>query len=259
MKNELIMFEEREILGKDFKMYGTIDNPLFLANEVAEWIDYSDGNASHMCSMVDDDEKVKIFCNIINSSNGTKQVVSTGLANRLFLTEDGLYEVLMQSRKPIAKEFKKEVKKILKQIRKTGGFIPVSEEDSDLMIMSKALLIMQKTVEKKDELLELQQPKVQAYESLMDSRGDLDFNEFVKSADLKIGRNKLFDVLRNELIIRQKPSTEPYERYRKQGYFKVIQVTNGFHSTSKTLITKKGVDWLMKKCFEWDIVNLPNK
>lgn len=34
-----------------------------------------------------------------------------------FLTEDGLYEVLMQSRKPIAKEFKKEVKRILKKIR----------------------------------------------------------------------------------------------------------------------------------------------
>ena len=40
-----------------------------------------------------------------------------------FLTEDGLYEVLMQSRKPIAKAFKKEVKKILKEIRLTGGYI----------------------------------------------------------------------------------------------------------------------------------------
>lgn len=37
-----------------------------------------------------------------------------------FLTEDGLYEVLMQSRKPIAKEFKREVKQILKTIRKHG-------------------------------------------------------------------------------------------------------------------------------------------
>ena len=37
-----------------------------------------------------------------------------------FLTEDGLYEVLMQSRKPIAKQFKKEVKKILKDIRRHG-------------------------------------------------------------------------------------------------------------------------------------------
>ncbi len=46
------------------------------------------------------------------------------------MTEDGLYEVLMQSRKPIAKKFKKEVKNILKTIRKTGGYI----NNSDLMI-----------------------------------------------------------------------------------------------------------------------------
>lgn len=47
-----------------------------------------------------------------------------------FLTEDGLYEVLMQSRKPKAKEFKKEVKKILKSIRKTGGYV-VGQENGD--------------------------------------------------------------------------------------------------------------------------------
>ena len=46
-----------------------------------------------------------------------------------FLTEDGLYEVLMQSRKPIAKQFKKKVKEILKEIRKTGQYVvkPMSE------------------------------------------------------------------------------------------------------------------------------------
>lgn len=49
-----------------------------------------------------------------------------------FLTEDGLYEVLMQSRKPKAKEFKKEVKKILKSIRKTGGY-SVGEENGDMI------------------------------------------------------------------------------------------------------------------------------
>ena len=46
----------------------------------------------------------------------------------MFLTEDGLYEVLMQSRKPIAKQFKKEVKKVLKQIRKTGSYTLAKEQ-----------------------------------------------------------------------------------------------------------------------------------
>ena len=39
--NKLEVFEQREILGKDFKIYGTVENPLFLAKDVAEWIGHS--------------------------------------------------------------------------------------------------------------------------------------------------------------------------------------------------------------------------
>lgn len=103
---DLKVLDEREILGKEFKMYGTIENPLFLAKSVAEWIEHTD--LSRMVNLVDDDEKLK-----------RTLYVSGQNRNMWFLTEDGLYEVLMQSRKPIAKAFKKEVKQILKQIRMT--------------------------------------------------------------------------------------------------------------------------------------------
>lgn len=71
---------------------------------MAEWIDYSkrsDGSyqVGQMLKSVDEDEKIST----VNNFNGKEM---------WFLTEDGLYEVLMQSRKPIAKAFKKEVKKI---------------------------------------------------------------------------------------------------------------------------------------------------
>jgi prophage antirepressor-like protein len=112
--NELEVIAQRKVLEKNFKVYGTKDNMLFLAKDVSEWIDYSDGNESHMLSMVDESEKLRIFCTIIERNNGTKPDVVRGSANRMFLTEDGLYEVLMQSRKPLAKEFKKQVKEILK-------------------------------------------------------------------------------------------------------------------------------------------------
>lgn len=83
--------------------------PLFLAKDVANWIDHS---AVHMMiKTIDEDEKVR---NIVSTLFGNQEM--------WFLTEDGLYEVLMQSRKPIAKSFKKEVKKILKEIRKTGKY-----------------------------------------------------------------------------------------------------------------------------------------
>ena len=67
-----------------------------------------------MLATVDDEEKT-IRTIVTSGSNYQTEA--------WFLTEDGLYEVLMQSRKPKAKEFKKEVKKILKSIRKTGGYV----------------------------------------------------------------------------------------------------------------------------------------
>ena len=115
--NELQVIDEREILGKRFRVYGDFENLLFLAKDVAEWIDYaktSNGSydVSNMLKTVDEDEKTirKIF-------------VSSKMRNMWFLTENGFYEVCMQSTKPNAKIFKKEVKKILKTIRKTGMYM----------------------------------------------------------------------------------------------------------------------------------------
>lgn len=119
MNNELKVIDERELLGKEFRMYGDKENPLFLAKDVAEWIDYSfkdsrkvNRDISKMLNMVDEEEKVKNTLNLDGEdySHGGVRVNT----EMWFLTEDGLYEVLMQSRKPIAKQFKKEVKKILK-------------------------------------------------------------------------------------------------------------------------------------------------
>ena len=110
VKNTVEVLESRELLGVDFKIYGTTDEPLFLANDVKEWIGHS--NVSVMIRNVDEDEKV---LNNVYTLGGNQEM--------LFLTENGIYEVLMLSRKPIAKQFKTEVKKILKQIRLTGGYI----------------------------------------------------------------------------------------------------------------------------------------
>ena len=103
--NNINIIDEREVLGFDFKVYGDVDNPLFLAKDVANWIEHN--KPSEMILNIDDDEKLKA---IISHSGQSREM--------WFLTEDGLYEVLMQSRKPIAKEFKKKVKEILKELRK---------------------------------------------------------------------------------------------------------------------------------------------
>lgn len=108
--NKLTVFEERNILGKEFKIYGDVENPLFLAKDVATWIEHA--NVTLMTESVDEEEKKLDY--VIDTSGQKRK--ST------FLTEDGLYEVLMLSRKPVAKEFKKHVKEILKSIRKNGMY-----------------------------------------------------------------------------------------------------------------------------------------
>lgn len=120
MQNNLMVIKEQEVLGKQFKVYGTVEEPLFMAKDVAEWIEHS--NPTMMIESVDDDEKeVKRTKDSLGRENSAT-----------FLTENGLYEVLFQSRKPIAKEFKKEVKTILKTLRQTGGYINNSDKFVDM-------------------------------------------------------------------------------------------------------------------------------
>ena len=106
---EISIVSRSNFMGQEVDVYGTAEEPLFLAKDVAKWIGHSD--VSMMMRNVDEDEKV------------TSNVCTPGgIQNAWFLTENGMYEVLMQSRKPIAKQFKKGVKDILKTIRRTGEF-----------------------------------------------------------------------------------------------------------------------------------------
>ena len=103
--------------GYELSVYGTIENPLFVAGEVAKMIDYGkNGSTSYavnaMVRTVDREEK-KV--RLIISPDGN--TLSTTL-----LTEDGFYEVLLMSRKPVAKELKKKVKEVLKALRIKGRY-----------------------------------------------------------------------------------------------------------------------------------------
>ena len=125
----LSLLREETFLEKTVRVFGTPEEPLFLARDVAEWIDYSkkqDGSykIDRMLQSVDEDERVVLTTppHIVGGNLRPNQRYN-------FLTENGLYEVLMLSRKPKAKEFKKKVKEILKTIRKTGGYINHGQED----------------------------------------------------------------------------------------------------------------------------------
>lgn len=121
----LSLLREESFLEKTVRVFGTPEEPLFLARDVAEWIDHKD--VTSMLRNIDEDEKVAITTNSNPPLN--ERMVLQANTSYSFLTENGLYEVLMLSRKPKAKEFKKKVKEILKTIRKTGGYINQGQED----------------------------------------------------------------------------------------------------------------------------------
>lgn len=224
---DLKVLDEREVLGKEFKMYGTKENPLFLAKDVANWIEHT--HTTRMLERVDKDEKL----------NGI--IVHAGQKREMtFLTEDGLYEVLMQSRKPIAKAFKKEVKQILKQIRMTGGYIPTTQEDDEETILAKAFLIAQRTIEKKNKLIEEMTPRVNWFDKFMSSEGLYTSTQVAKV--LHISSAKRLNTILNEekIIYKQGGSWLPYVSTDKSWY-KLIVGSSENHSYSQLKFTPKGI------------------
>lgn len=250
--NELKVIEQRQVLGQDFRIYGDKENPLFLAKDVATWIEHN--QPSRIAGLVDDEEKVM---HNVHTLGGNQEM--------WFLTEDGLYEVLMQSRKAIAKAFKKEVKAILKQIRQTGGYIKVEHEDTPEEIMARAVLVAQKTIEQKNELLRIKdnnlkaqreiineyKPKVEKYEEFLNADG---LFKVTNIADMfGLTARKLNKILA-ELGIQYKQGTEwsLYARFKDKGYAQGVATTiyhnNGDAESKYTLKwTSRGIDFIASK------------
>lgn len=134
--NELKIINKSTFLDKEIDVWGTVEQPLFRAKDVASWLGIK--NVPDLVKRIDNEEVHRL--NLCGLQGET-----------WFLTEDGLYELLMQSRKPIAKQFKKGVKKILHEIRTKGGYIATNENDSDDDIMARAYVIAQRTLARREE------------------------------------------------------------------------------------------------------------
>lgn len=134
-KSNLCLIDSEVICNQQVNVYGTREKPLFLAKDVAKWLGHS--NPSRMLSKIDEDEKMIIYAKLsLQNSDITNSYIpsesdSCKANNYFFLTEFGVYEVLMQSRLPKAKEFKKGVKEILKRIRLTGKYEADTHSDDD--------------------------------------------------------------------------------------------------------------------------------
>ena len=228
--NELIVIEERIVLGKEFRIYGDFENPLFLARDVADWIEHSD--TSKMVKTISDDEKL---IRTIFLSGQSRDV--------LLLTEDGLYEVLMQSRKPIAKEFKKEVKTILRSIRKHGAYMTdeVLEKtiaNPDFMInLLQKLKQEQRARQIAESKLEEVKPKVEYHDVVLNNERFFPITNIAK--DLGMTANKLNTYL-NDLKVQYRKNRNwilyrDYDWLTTDGYadYKESQFGNQLKWSSK--------------------------
>ena len=241
---EMKIIDERELFNRNFKIYGTVDEPLFLAKNIAEMIEYDLTSVNKMLKLVDEEEKL----------NGNIFLAGQ-IRNVSMVTEDGLYEILMKSDKPISKEFKKQVKIILKEIRKNGGYIATNENESDEDIIARALILAQRTIDRKDKMIKSleseiieSQPMIAIAEAVTESDDNWDMGLFAKVIDLKdMGKNNLFKYLRENKIFMD--NNEPYATHIK--YFKVVPVTkyNKFGSivVPKTLIKPEGIKYIVSR------------
>lgn len=128
---EIKIINKSTFLDKEIDVWGSVERPLFRANDLMNWLGIK--NVTTLIERVDKEEVLKF--NLSSRSGDT-----------WFLTEDGLYEVLMCSRKPIAKQFKKGVKKILHEIRTKGGYIATTQNDTPATILARAMKVADEVI-----------------------------------------------------------------------------------------------------------------
>ncbi len=174
------------------------------------------------------------------------------------MNEDGLYDAILDSRKQEAKQFRKWVtSEILPSIRKTGGYLITSEDDTPEIIMARAILVAQETIKKKDEKLKqlehrnsILEPKAELMDKVMDTDQKIDIGQAAKILQLPFGRNTLFQKLREKGVFFSNRN-ESKQEYIKRGYFELKEkwIDRDNHDgfmVVKVLVTQKGLDFIAK-------------
>lgn len=118
-----------------------------------------------------------------------------------FISEGDLYRLITHSKLPSAEKFEKWVfDEVLPSIRKNGGYIQNQENLSDSELMAKALLLADKQIKDRNKIIEEQKPKVLFADSVSASKNSIlvgDLSKLIKQNGIDIGRDRLFEWLRN--------------------------------------------------------------
>lgn len=252
--NELKIFENQEF-GK-IRSVMVNNEPYFVAKDVCDILELS--NPTMAISRLDEDERTKLNLGRQGETN--------------IVNEYGLYNLILASRKPEAKAFKKWIThEVIPSIRKTGGYIAGEENMTEDELILKAMNVLNKKVEdlriknqnlllennQKSQIIEEQKPKVLFADSVETAKTSILIGEFakiLKQNGVEIGQNRLFDWLRNNnyLIKSGERRNTPTQTAMEKGLFEIKERTlnnpdGSVRITRTTKLTGKGQVYFVNK------------
>lgn len=232
MANEIKVFSNEEF-GK-VRVLNIDNEPWFVGRDVAEVLGYSNTRDA-ISKHVDEEDKGVAKC---DTPSGAQQMT--------IINESGMYSLILSSKLPDAKKFKRWVtSEVLPAIRKTGSYnLP------DFNNPAEAARAWAKEYEEKQKALAQvteMKPKAEFYDDVTGSTDTIDIGSVAKVLNIpNMGRNKLFAFLRENKILNRR--NEPYQEYVDKGYFRQIETSwehNGTtHINLKTVVFQKGLDFI---------------
>lgn len=224
------------------------DEPMFCLADVCKALELS--NSRVVSTRLDDDERRKL------------ELPRQG--ETWFITESGLYAVILRSDKPNAKKFRKWVtSEVLPSIRKNGGYIDGQEHLSDEELMAKALVVANNKIAERDRIIQRMKPKEVFADAVATSKTSIlvgDLAKLICQNGYQIGQKRLFEWLRsNGYLIKSGSSRNmPQQRYVEQGLFEVkesnFQNPDGsVRITRTTKVSGKGQIYFINKFKQMEV------
>lgn len=207
----------------------TVDGePWFVATDICRALDLS--NPTMAMERLDEDEKSKLNLGL---SGGATNCVN----------EYGLYNLILASRKPSAKDFKRWIThEVIPSIRQNGGYIANQENLTPEQIVANALIVAQNIILQKDKQIEELKPKADYFDELVDRKLLTSFRETAKELGIKEGMFISWLIGKNYIYRDAKNKLQPYSTAMDKGLFEVKEYSSRYsnHAGTQTLITPKG-------------------
>lgn len=222
--------------------------PWFVGKDVAIVLGY--GNTKDaLLSHIDEEDRAILQ----RSENATFEIPNRGLT---IINESGLYSLIVSSKLPTAKDFKRWVtSEVLPTIRKHGAYmdtdiIEKSLADPDFLIQLATTLKEEKQRRMEAEAkIAADEHKVDFYDAVGSTSATLTVERFAKlvteKLGIKTGRNRMFQWLRKNGFLQA--NNMPYQRYINNGWFKTYEVIKAGHAFTVPSITGKGQQKLFEK------------